>query len=61
MRTDQLDGETDWKLRVAVPSCQGLPSNDVRLVSVKEVLVSFGLMCCTCPTGVVQDGWLCVC
>ncbi|KDQ11220.1 hypothetical protein BOTBODRAFT_35523 [Botryobasidium botryosum FD-172 SS1] len=22
IRTDQLDGETDWKLRVAVPSCQ---------------------------------------
>ncbi|KAJ1660449.1 putative aminophospholipid-translocase [Dispira simplex] len=25
IRTDQLDGETDWKLRVAVPSCQKLP------------------------------------
>ncbi|KAF8310761.1 aminophospholipid-transporting P-type ATPase [Clavulina sp. PMI_390] len=24
IRTDQLDGETDWKLRVAVPSCQKL-------------------------------------
>ena len=22
VRTDQLDGETDWKLRVAVTSCQ---------------------------------------
>ena len=22
IRTDQLDGETDWKLRVAVPACQ---------------------------------------
>jgi len=21
LRTDQLDGETDWKLRLAVPSC----------------------------------------
>ncbi|CEL59149.1 phospholipid-translocating ATPase [Rhizoctonia solani AG-1 IB] len=24
VRTDQLDGETDWKLRVAVPTCQSL-------------------------------------
>ena len=24
IRTDQLDGETDWKLRVAVPTCQKL-------------------------------------
>nr|CAG8434925.1 14431_t:CDS:10 [Entrophospora candida] len=28
IRTDQLDGETDWKLRVAVPFCQKLQSND---------------------------------
>jgi phospholipid-translocating ATPase len=27
VRTDQLDGETDWKLRVAVPSCQALPDD----------------------------------
>lgn len=27
LRTDQLDGETDWKLRVAVPSCQRLDSD----------------------------------
>ncbi|GBE86868.1 Probable phospholipid-transporting ATPase [Sparassis crispa] len=26
IRTDQLDGETDWKLRVAVPACQKLVS-----------------------------------
>ncbi|KAJ1924060.1 putative aminophospholipid-translocase [Tieghemiomyces parasiticus] len=25
IRTDQLDGETDWKLRVAVAACQKLP------------------------------------
>ncbi|RKP10075.1 phospholipid-translocating P-type ATPase [Thamnocephalis sphaerospora] len=31
LRTDQLDGETDWKLRIAVPSCQKLP-NDAALV-----------------------------
>ncbi|EJD43937.1 aminophospholipid-transporting P-type ATPase [Auricularia subglabra TFB-10046 SS5] len=27
IRTDQLDGETDWKLRVAVPSCQSVPTD----------------------------------
>ena len=27
IRTDQLDGETDWKLRVAVPSTQALKSD----------------------------------
>ncbi|EMD34906.1 aminophospholipid-transporting P-type ATPase [Gelatoporia subvermispora B] len=27
IRTDQLDGETDWKLRVAVPACQKLASD----------------------------------
>ncbi|KAG0239609.1 putative aminophospholipid-translocase [Mortierella sp. GBA43] len=31
IRTDQLDGETDWKLRLAVPSCQALPSDDALL------------------------------
>ena len=29
VRTDQLDGETDWKLRVAIPSTQALPSDQV--------------------------------
>ncbi|XP_075263980.1 putative phospholipid-transporting ATPase IIA isoform X2 [Convolutriloba macropyga] len=28
VRTDQLDGETDWKLRVAVPCTQRLPSEN---------------------------------
>lgn len=27
IRTDQLDGETDWKLRAAVPTCQKLSSD----------------------------------
>ena len=31
VRTDQLDGETDWKLKVAVPSCQALATNEVCL------------------------------
>ncbi|KIL64320.1 hypothetical protein M378DRAFT_192664 [Amanita muscaria Koide BX008] len=29
IRTDQLDGETDWKLRVAVPECQKLVEEDI--------------------------------
>ncbi|PIL25785.1 transporter [Ganoderma sinense ZZ0214-1] len=33
IRTDQLDGETDWKLRVAVPACQKL-SSDRELLTV---------------------------
>ncbi|KAG8733388.1 putative aminophospholipid-translocase [Ceratobasidium sp. 423] len=33
VRTDQLDGETDWKLRVAVPACQSL-SDDWSLLGV---------------------------
>ncbi|KAG0056733.1 putative aminophospholipid-translocase [Gryganskiella cystojenkinii] len=31
IRTDQLDGETDWKLRLAVPSCQALSSDEALL------------------------------
>ncbi|CAB4008366.1 probable phospholipid-transporting ATPase IIB isoform X1, partial [Paramuricea clavata] len=27
IRTDQLDGETDWKLRIALPACQSLHSD----------------------------------
>lgn len=27
IRTDQLDGETDWKLRKAVQLCNKLPSD----------------------------------
>ena len=29
IRTDQLDGETDWKLRIALPACQSLHSDHV--------------------------------
>ncbi|KAF8900131.1 aminophospholipid-transporting P-type ATPase [Gymnopilus junonius] len=29
IRTDQLDGETDWKLRVAVPECQKMDEGDL--------------------------------
>lgn len=29
IRTDQLDGETDWKLRVAVPTCQKVSEREL--------------------------------
>lgn len=34
VRTDQLDGETDWKLRLAVPATQQLP-NDADLFNIR--------------------------
>ena len=52
IRTDQLDGETDWKLRVAVPATQKLPSDQELLnldaeiygASVRRDCVPFLLM-----------------
>jgi len=35
IRTDQLDGETDWKLRLAVPSALRLASETVLTTSAK--------------------------
>ncbi|KZT21321.1 protein transporter [Neolentinus lepideus HHB14362 ss-1] len=37
IRTDQLDGETDWKLRVAVPACQKLGSDQDLLALDAEI------------------------
>lgn len=37
MRTDQLDGETDWKLRLAIPATQKL-DNDLQLFDIKASL-----------------------
>ncbi|VDM28738.1 unnamed protein product [Toxocara canis] len=34
IRTDELDGETDWKLRIAVPVTQNLPRDEVSFRSV---------------------------
>lgn len=42
IRTDQLDGETDWKLKVAVPTCQKLPSDDELLRLDAEI---YGKLC----------------
>eukprot|EP01126_Amoeba_proteus_P066858 TRINITY_DN9759_c0_g2_i10.p1 TRINITY_DN9759_c0_g2~~TRINITY_DN9759_c0_g2_i10.p1 ORF type:complete len:863 (-),score=158.12 TRINITY_DN9759_c0_g2_i10:45-2633(-) len=40
IRTDQLDGETDWKLRRAVPLCHSLPSDDSLLKMVGTFNIS---------------------
>ena len=34
IRTDQLDGETDWKLRLPSPLSQNLPANELRRLKV---------------------------
>ena len=41
IRTDQLDGETDWKLRVAVPTCQKLRSDKELLKLDAEIYGTF--------------------
>ena len=41
IRTDQLDGETDWKLRAAVPTCQKLHS-DRDLMSLDAEIYGMG-------------------
>lgn len=45
IRTDQLDGETDWKLRVAVPACQQL-SNDSDLLMLDAEIYGKGITSC---------------
>lgn len=37
IRTDQLDGETDWKLRVAIPSTQGITEHTALLARGAQV------------------------
>jgi phospholipid-translocating ATPase len=37
VRTDQLDGETDWKLRLSVPAAQKLDS-DLQLFDIRASL-----------------------
>jgi phospholipid-translocating ATPase len=53
IRTDQLDGETDWKLRLAVPSLQRLESDDDLLharghvygkISIQAMFISLSLI-----------------
>lgn len=39
IRTDQLDGETDWKLRIAMPYTQNLAEEVVRNISISRCLI----------------------
>lgn len=41
VRTDQLDGETDWKLRIAVPATQKLESEKSLLTLDAEIYGNF--------------------
>lgn len=41
IRTDQLDGETDWKLKVAVSCTQRLPALGVSTVITPSFIVIF--------------------
>ena len=38
IRTDQLDGETDWKLRIAVELTQRMPTDDLALLGNRAVV-----------------------
>lgn len=40
VRTDQLDGETDWKLRLAVPATQPLSENEIAALRSRAVVVA---------------------
>ena len=40
VRTDQLDGETDWKLRIAVPATQRLAEDELVNLGARAVLVA---------------------
>ena len=49
IRTDQLDGETDWKLRVAVPATQKLPFDHELLNLDAEIYGVYLKADCTTP------------
>ena len=54
VRTDQLDGETDWKLKVAVPSCQALSSNEVMHI-VWYMYLIYKYMYAPCNLNIIGD------
>lgn len=47
IRTDQLDGETDWKLKVAVSCTQRLPALGVSIVAIHFpfFIVPYAVVC----------------
>jgi magnesium-transporting ATPase (P-type) len=59
IRTDQLDGETDWKLRVTVPATQKLPSDQELLNLDAEIYGSLPLFrhqSCRLPFVMARSG-----
>lgn len=65
IRTDQLDGETDWKLRVAVPGTQSLPSDEELLAldaevyadePIKDIHAFIGTFTSNAPPPLTDDG-----
>ena len=40
VRTDQLDGETDWKLRIAVPTTQNMSEDELTHLGSRAVIVA---------------------
>ena len=43
IRTDQLDGETDWKLRIAVPQTQHMDEDlDIVRMNAELYVVKYG-------------------
>jgi len=52
IRTDQLDGETDWKLRVAVPATQSRPQSSAAATGVDDIWSPF--LRCYYTEGVVR-------
>ncbi|KAI0651082.1 aminophospholipid-transporting P-type ATPase [Trametes meyenii] len=64
IRTDQLDGETDWKLRVAVPACQKLISDrellavDAEIYAdapIKDIHTFIGTFTINSPPALLED------
>ena len=55
VRTDQLDGETDWKLRLAIPATQNIPMGTVS--STEDVRVTVFSHAVTLAHEVERDGY----
>lgn len=58
IRTDQLDGETDWKLRLAIPSTQRLSADQVHTHVYKKIVTFQVVFRMLNYTHVCQDDYL---
>lgn len=54
IRTDQLDGETDWKLRVAVPETQKMQEADLVKLDA-EIYGRCSPLVCHCTLNIVSE------